>query len=92
MDLKDVSIIDPPGPVKIEVNYPIDREIIKDLTIKGQDPQAIIKNQLLTELVREMDKMDLIEYMIIDNPANPRVEARARIKVFSIYPKIKIMM
>lgn len=92
MDLKDVSIIDPPGPVKIEVNYPIGREIIRDLTIKGQDPQAFIKNQLLTELVREMDKRDLIEYLFIDNPSNPSVEARARIKVFSIYPKIKIMM
>jgi hypothetical protein len=98
-NLKHISILDPPEFVPVSANLFVNHDVIMSLgldyskEIRRQLANSKeIRRQLAIKILQKLESEDLIEYRTIDNPAQDGIEMHARIKVFSPYPTLNIML
>jgi carbamoylphosphate synthase large subunit len=85
-NLKNISILDPPGTVTLAAKM----FISNDLTL--EDYEKEMKRQLAMKILNQLESEELIEYQSMINPLQERIEMHARIKVVSPYPTLNIMI
>jgi hypothetical protein len=85
-NLKNISILDPPGTVTLAAKM----FISNDLTL--EDYEKEMKRQLAMKILHQLESDELIEYKSVINPHQERIEMHARIKVVSPYATLNIMI
>lgn len=88
-NLKNISILDPPGTVTLAAKMFISNDVIKGPDL---DYEKVMKRQLAMKILDQLERDELIEYQSVINPLQERIEMHARIKVVSPYPTLNIMI